>query len=420
LQIPILKVAIVDRGFFSRKNHPARQLLNELAQAGSGWRDENDAAKDRLYEKLESIVRRILKEFESDITIFEVLLSELRAFLEEETRRFNEAQERLGAAAREAERVERIKAQVVQDIAARLIGHEIPEDLRDFLVVPWRQFITAVTLAEDADSETRSRALRLIDDLLWSVTPKRSAAERRRLTAMLPAILETIRHGLAHIEYGDRETEDFISTLERHHFVSLKAGARAERQAVRAARQQAAPGESPVSSYAADTGAIGEPAARSTDVPEPDTDTEIDGLPEVDWERLASFDDVVDPNRLAGSGTFEKMLAEMEATPERDDGPRIEDEFTELVRNLKVGTWVELPADGGGDVRAKLAWKDEHFGGYSFVNRQFKVVAERPLYVLADEFRRGSALVIDNVALFDRAVDGVISGIMKLAGASGR
>jgi hypothetical protein len=40
--------------------------------------------------------------------------------------------------------------------------------------------------------------------------------------------------------------------------------------------------------------------------------------------------------------------------------------------------------------------------------------------VLADEFRRGSALVIDNVALFDRAVDGVISGIMKLAGASGR
>jgi hypothetical protein len=418
LQIPVLKVAIVDRSFFSQRNHPARQLLNELAQAGSGWRDENDAAKDRLYDKLESIVRRILTEFESDITIFEVLLADLRAFVAEETRRYQQAQDEFLAAAREAERAERVKTQVAQDIAARLLGHELPEEVRDFLVAPWRQYVTAVTLEGGEDSEPRRRALHLIDELLWSLTPKKSAEERRRLTRLLPRMLDTIQAGLRHIGHGEREAEDFISSLERHHFVSLKTGARAERQAARSAPAT----EKPAEETPPDTVMPEVP-----DLPGDQVDMEVielamdpDGLPSIDWDRLSRFDDIIDPKKLAGTGLFEKMLAEMDVKPEQDEGPRIEDEFTELAKNLAVGTWVELQSDDGRDVRAKLAWKGDGQGGYTFVNRQFKVVAERPLYVLADQFRHGVAMVIDNVALFDRAVDGVISGIMKLTGASRR
>ncbi len=33
LQIPMLKVAVVDKSFFSRGSHPARRLLNEIASA---------------------------------------------------------------------------------------------------------------------------------------------------------------------------------------------------------------------------------------------------------------------------------------------------------------------------------------------------------------------------------------------------
>ena len=36
LQIPMVKVAILDDSFFSKNAHPARQLLNELAYAASG------------------------------------------------------------------------------------------------------------------------------------------------------------------------------------------------------------------------------------------------------------------------------------------------------------------------------------------------------------------------------------------------
>ena len=42
LQIPMLKVAVLDKTFFSRGSHPARRLLNEIASAALGWVDQED------------------------------------------------------------------------------------------------------------------------------------------------------------------------------------------------------------------------------------------------------------------------------------------------------------------------------------------------------------------------------------------
>ena len=48
LQIPMIKLAIVDRAFFGKKNHPARRLLNNLAKAGTGWIDDGDRSPKSL------------------------------------------------------------------------------------------------------------------------------------------------------------------------------------------------------------------------------------------------------------------------------------------------------------------------------------------------------------------------------------
>ncbi|WP_134515655.1 DUF1631 family protein, partial [Pseudomonas aeruginosa] len=51
MQIPMLKVALLDKTFFSRGSHPARRLLNEIASASLGWAEHNDARRDSLYQK---------------------------------------------------------------------------------------------------------------------------------------------------------------------------------------------------------------------------------------------------------------------------------------------------------------------------------------------------------------------------------
>ena len=85
LQIPIFKVAILDKSFFSRKFHPARKLLNSLAEVALGWSQEREQDVT-LYRKVEEIVHRILAEFEDDVEIFSRLLKEFEAFLAEQER----------------------------------------------------------------------------------------------------------------------------------------------------------------------------------------------------------------------------------------------------------------------------------------------------------------------------------------------
>ena len=56
LQIPMLKVAVLDKSFFSRSTHPARRLLNEIAAAAMGWGDCDDHQRDSLYLRIEQVV----------------------------------------------------------------------------------------------------------------------------------------------------------------------------------------------------------------------------------------------------------------------------------------------------------------------------------------------------------------------------
>jgi hypothetical protein len=63
LQIPIVKLAIIDKSFFERSSHPARELLNELSSAGIGWSSAAELKRDAVYDKIESVVVRVLNGF---------------------------------------------------------------------------------------------------------------------------------------------------------------------------------------------------------------------------------------------------------------------------------------------------------------------------------------------------------------------
>ena len=65
LQIPVLKAAMLDGAFFAKKSHPARLLVNELAQAGLGWSPVM-GQDDPLYRKVDGIVHAVPDRFADD------------------------------------------------------------------------------------------------------------------------------------------------------------------------------------------------------------------------------------------------------------------------------------------------------------------------------------------------------------------
>ena len=125
MQMPVLRAAMLDGAFFSKKSHPSRLLVNALAHAGIGW-SPTMGHEDPLYRKIESIVHRVLDEFSEDIGLFDELRTDLEKFLEEEDRT---AEAQIQSSAEEIDQRDRLEiAQSVAhaEVELRLRQHPTP------------------------------------------------------------------------------------------------------------------------------------------------------------------------------------------------------------------------------------------------------------------------------------------------------
>ena len=105
LQIPYLKVALMDRDFVARKAHPARRLLDDVAQACVGWSEESDKDQ-RLYNKVQEVVGTLLREFDDDTGVFERLNTDFNDFVDKNRKRAELVERRTAEAARGREKLE--------------------------------------------------------------------------------------------------------------------------------------------------------------------------------------------------------------------------------------------------------------------------------------------------------------------------
>jgi serine/threonine protein phosphatase PrpC len=101
---------------------------------------------------------------------------------------------------------------------------------------------------------------------------------------------------------------------------------------------------------------------------------------------------------------------------EAADQLEVEDEYTEIVRDLEVGSWVEFYHVDGATTPARLAWSSPVTGRYLFTDRNGMKVADATVHGLAAEMKRGNAAVIDDAPLFDRII-GTITENLHAEGA---
>ncbi|WP_336367140.1 DUF1631 domain-containing protein [Marinobacter sp. C2H3] len=213
LQIPILKVVIKDRSFFSKSAHPARKLLNNLARAGIGWSKSDDQARDKLYARIHGIVQRILEEFDGDVSLFETLNEEFEQYLARETRKASLVEQRT----RESERG-RIKSQKAQETVDRLLReklarHPLPEPVRDILLNGWSRVLFLAYLRDDVEHRWQE-ATRVVDDLIWCLHPHQEDDERDQWVRVVPGLLKTLRAGLEEVSYNAAKLDDMMGEVK--------------------------------------------------------------------------------------------------------------------------------------------------------------------------------------------------------------
>ena len=81
LQVPVVQAALRDRNFFLRAQHPARDLLNTVAESGATWLGEEDV-DPQLLQKLHQAVETVVEKYEGDETVFEDASREVQQHLQ--------------------------------------------------------------------------------------------------------------------------------------------------------------------------------------------------------------------------------------------------------------------------------------------------------------------------------------------------
>ena len=226
LQIPMLKVALLDRSFFASKNHPARRLLNNLARAAVGWVDDGERAGNSLYARIESIVQRVLADFADDVALFQELDAEFSAFLEREARGAEVAEERINQVNRGQEQLKLARREVRAALEERLhAGPLPPRPVYDLLTDGWKDVLLLALLREGKDSPAWRTGLDLADQLLWSVRPKTEPHERQEMLKAIPELLRALRDGLANISFDQHRASALFKELQACHIAALRGAA---------------------------------------------------------------------------------------------------------------------------------------------------------------------------------------------------
>ncbi|HEX5637122.1 MAG TPA: DUF1631 family protein, partial [Gammaproteobacteria bacterium] len=129
LQIPIIKAAMLDADFFIDDKHPARQLLDRIAEAGVGVSDH----KDEVYIELNGIVKKLLREYREDIGAFSVALEAIKAL----TDRIYQQARSTEKQSQEQVKHAHARTVVLQEIRKVTLGKELAPGIRLLVLKIW-------------------------------------------------------------------------------------------------------------------------------------------------------------------------------------------------------------------------------------------------------------------------------------------
>ncbi|VVN24648.1 DUF1631 domain-containing protein [Pseudomonas fluorescens] len=356
LQIPMLKVAVLDKSFFSRCSHPARRLLNEIAAAALGWGECDDHERDSLYLRIEQVVQRLLNDFVDDPAIFSELLADFLAFTSDERRRSELLEQRTRDAEEGRAKTELARQRVELALNQALLGKVLPQRVVAFVQDAWSQVLLLTCLKHGDQSAEWHADVQTMEQLIWSVQRHDDVDASLRLLALVPGLLKSLREGLNRSAFDPFATGEFFSELEGLHVQLFE-------------RADQAP-----------------TATNPADAPL---------MVEVREEIVLLTGD---------EGPFETASVHLPA----DDPGLLQ------VDQLHTGCWVEFQEDEENTLRCKLAAIIEATGKYIFVNRTGMKVLERSRTGLALDFRRGAVRTLDDTLLFDRALESVVGNLRRL------
>lgn len=358
LHTPYLKVALQDKALFTQHHHPARRLLNTMAQAGVLYGGEGD---DRgLLSKMHWVVERVIHGFAGDFMLFETLLEEFNEYVTTLKHKVELRERRAVEAAKGRDKLLGARQMAAEVISQSLEKRAPPAIIRNFLELTWIDVLVFVLLRHGEHSEEWKRTSEVAEQLAWSGTTQ-DAAGLLRLQGLRLALLEDLRKGL---ELLGGYHEDGIRRLLKD-IVACQHAVQAQQPEI-AAKLNAPLPKSPLGEMLGDDAALMKAAPRKSSL----------------------------------SPRAQALVKELE--------------------QIEFGTWFEF-VEKGETRTLKLSWFSPTTRNYMFVDNSGQRVAIKPVTQLAIEMDKGLIRIMPqerSAPLVDRALTAIYRVLQRFTGGS--
>ena len=365
LQIPIIKAAMLDADFFVDDKHPARQLLDRIAEAGVGVTERNDP----VCVDLAAIVKKLLKDYHEDVAAFSIALEAIKNLAD-----------RIYAQARNAEKLsqEQVKHAhartiVLQEIRKITLGKELAPGIRVLVMKIWPSLMFNFYLRAGKANDEWVEMLMILSKIIESVQPHYSIDELQDLGLSYQDIIDSVAEKLRKFRKAEALIEQAIQDL-RETYERLDAG-RVQKPHQKTLEATPAESRSDVPSTAASI------VLNKQDVAAADADVDM----------------------AADGDTSEVVI-----TPEKAARAKLD----RLPPEAQPGAWFIVYNGENRPVRRlKLAVILMQDATMVFVDHLGNVVVEKDVEEFAEELVRGASGIIMQHSVFDHALRSALQTI---------
>lgn len=368
-ELPLLKLALEKPTLLEQENHPIRRLFNEMAKYAIGL-EQGDCAENAIYKQMLGLSETMLRDGFDEQQVPK-MLTEFMSAIDTESRltRLQEQRQLEEVAAKE--KIDWAHTRVDQEMADRLLGHEVPVAILNFVEQHWCNVLHIAHLRGGESSVDWHDGLRVLEALL--AIEKTELVQRDKQT--VAQVLDDIDYRLQHI--------------------AIDAVQRAEQM------------------------------ERLTFILDPVLPSNVTPL---NTQGTTGTQDKGDKIKRIVISTLQSEMPGKNILQAVDRVETLNLQDQQSLAQLQKGCWIELSDDiqshkhndNGSNAtasnrRGKLAgivgpsWK------YVFVNNKGKLVAELNRARLAEQLKVGEVKLLDNSHLFDKAIRAAINDIKELS-----
>lgn len=163
LKLTILKIVLRDEDFFSDAKHPARLMINKLAQLANS----RGGGNKRLQALLDQYIDKVVDEFDTNESAIDEVVVQLDELLERQERAYKRNSERIARSYEDRKKIAEARHLVVRDLRQILAGKAVPVVLLELLdKAGWREHMATTAVREGERSEAYKEVLNVADQLM--------------------------------------------------------------------------------------------------------------------------------------------------------------------------------------------------------------------------------------------------------------